>query len=475
MDTQMIKKYAEQWIEENKQEFFDLADYIWEHPELGLEEFGAFRAITGLLARHGFAVESGMGQMPTAFVAQYGSEGPVFGINVEYDALPGLSQKKDELCPSPVTEGAPGHGCGHNILGAAAIMGGVAVRYAIEKCGLKATVKLLGSPFEESSVGKPLIGREGHYKKLDFILDWHPWNYNRADCDRCNSVFVLKFHFKGKTCHGATPWDGGRSALDAGMLFGHALEMLREHVKPNGPEAASTINYTFTDCGPTFANIVPANTTVQLYGRFPDLAVSEDAFKRIMLCAEGAAMATETTVQREIVTYTHNKLPNMVLSKIVHENMQRYGPPAYSEEEHNRVKMMQSCMGLALDGLDMAIKPFGESETIICDTSEFSWNAPYATFWLSMGPAGGWHNWMITACAGSSIGKKCLYRAAQIMSASAIDIVSDPQSIGCAKAELNERLNGREYRCLLPEGHTAPLGINKAIMDKYFPDRIKGV
>jgi aminobenzoyl-glutamate utilization protein B len=468
-----IKKYVERWLNENKEEFHALADYIWENPELGLEEYLAFQKVTEIFKKHGFSVETGMGNMPTAFIATYGSNGPVLGVNVEYDCLPGLSQKKDSYTEDPVCSGAPGHGCGHNILCATAVMSAVALRYAIEEFNLDFTVKALGSPYEEASVGKAMIGREGYYNELDVILDWHPWNYNRADYDACNSVFVLEFVFRGKTCHGAMPWQGGRSALDAGMLFGHAIEMLREHIIPSGPEAPHTINYTFTDTGPAFANVVPDITKIQLYGRFNDLDVSQDALRRITLCAEGAAMATETKVERKFLTYTHNKLPNKVLAQVVHDNFQHYGAPDFSEQEQDFVKKMQDTMGLNPVGLDTSIKEFGPSETIICDTSEFSWNAPYATFWITMAPAGGWHNWMVTACAGNSIGKKTMDKATQIMAASAIDIMTNKSLIEEAKAEWKERLAGRTYECLLPEDHKPPLGINRETMEKYYPDRMK--
>lgn len=466
-----IKRHMELWLENNKKEFYELADFIWENPELGLEEYVAHKEVTKILENHGFEIKSGYGDLPTSFVATYGDKGPVMGINVEYDCLPGLSQVSDVPYPSPMQEGAPGHGCGHNILCATAVMAGVALRYALEKFNVDAVIKMFGSPYEEASVGKPLMGRAGVYNNVDFFLDWHPWNYNRADYDVCNSVFVLKFHFKGKTCHGATPWQGGRSALDAGMLFAHALEMLREHLIPNGPGAAHTINYTFTDTGPEFANVVPDRTSMQLYGRFNDLDVADDALRRVILCAEGAALATETSVSHEFITYTHNKLPNKVLAEVVHKNFEYYGTPEFTEEEQNFVKKMEAYMGLKPKGLNTELKDCGPSETIICDTSEYSWNAPYATFWIAMGPEGGWHNWMITACAGNSIGKKTMEKAVRILSGSAIDIVLNPETIKAAKAEFKERLKGRSYKCLLPEGHKPPLEINKATMDKYFPQR----
>ena len=471
MDTTAIKSYMNHWMEEHKQEFYAVADEIWEHPELGLEEYRAFGLLTGVLKKYGFQVERGQGGMPTAFVATYGSGRPVVGINAEYDCLPGLSQKCNVAHPDPVQEGAPGQGCGHNLLGTTSVFSAVALRHAIEKFGLTCTVAVLGSPYEESSVGKPLIAREGVYQGMDLIMDWHPWNYNRADYDKCNSVFVMKHHFRGKSAHGAYPWEG-RSALDAGMLFGMSLEMLREHIKPNGPDAASTINYTFQNCGPTFANVVPDITTVQLYGRFADLETSQDAFERIKNCAQGAALATGTTTDYELVTYTHNKIPNKVLAEVVHQNMELYGAPDFTEEEQSFVKEMQTYMGVEPTGLDTTIQPFGPSETIICDTPEFSWNAPYVTFWLTMGPQGvGWHNWMITACAGNSIGKKTMDRAAQIMTSSFVDIATSPETVANARAEWKERMAGRTYTCLMPDDHKAPLGINRETMEKYFGKR----
>lgn len=474
MDINDIKKYAEQWLEENKEQFYNLSDFIWSNPELGLEEFSAFTAVNKLLKEYDFEIENGIGGMPTAFIATYGTEGPVIGINVEYDCLPGLSQEKDKPYPSPIVEGAPGQGCGHNILCATAVKGGIAIRKVIEKFGLKATVKLFGSPYEEASVGKAIVGGTGAYKDVDCFLDWHPWHYNKADYDKCNSVFVLKYHFKGKMSHGAYPWQG-RSAFDAAMLFGHALEMLREHIIPSGPDAAHTINYTFTDVGAEFANIVPDKTVVQLYGRFSTLDVSKDAYERINDAAEGCAQATGTTVEREIITYTHNKIPNKALAEVVHNNLEHYGAPDFSNNEQEFVKEMQKNANLEQVGIRTDIDPFGPCETIICDTSEFSWNAPYATFWLAMGPTSGWHNWMVTACAGNSIGQKTMDRASQIMSASAIDLIMKPEIIKKAKEEWKERMGENTYESLMPKDHKPPLGANATVMNKYFPNRKRGL
>lgn len=472
MEHKEMKEYLFLQIEEQLADIYELSDFMWENPELGLEEYEASTRIKEMLTANGFTVEGGTGGLPTAFVASYGTGGIVAGINVEYDCLPGLSQRRDRSTQCPVREGAPGQGCGHNVLGPGAVLAGIALRAAVEKYRLPVTVKLFGCPYEESSVGKPVMGKAGAFDGVDFFLDWHPLDHNRADYDTCNSVFITQYSFRGKTCHGAYPWEG-RSALDAGMLFAHGVEMLREHIIPGSVESAHTINYTFSDTGPSFANIVPDTTSVILYGRFGELEIAQDVHRRVGLCAKGAALATETEVTERLITFTHPKLPNQTLAAVVHKNMKELGVPEYTAEEQDFVKELQRNSGLAEEGLSQKIEEFRFRESIITDASEFSWNAPYATFELALAPKGGWHNWRVTACAGNSIGKKCLKKAAEIMAASAIDICMNPEVIEKAKAEWKKRLGGRVYESLIPDDYIPPLGSNRRMMEQYFPERRK--
>ena len=272
------------------------------------------------------------------------------------------------------------------------------------------------------------MGRAGLYHNVDFFLDWHPWCYNRADYDTCNAYFNIKYHYKGKTSHGNSPWNG-RSALDAALLSAHAIEMLREHYAPAAADAANTINYNFPDIGPEFPSVVPDKTTMWVIGRFTTSDNMMDIISRIDKCAEAGALATGTTVEKQLITATHEKIPNKTLAEIVHRNFEEVGTPKFTEAEHEFVRKMQKSEGLDESGLDETLKEFGESGTALCDTSEFSWNAPYATFWTTLAPAGGWHNWMVTACARGSIGKKTMDNASKVMAGSAIDIITSPDTI----------------------------------------------
>lgn len=468
MEVRKVKQDVCRWIDDNKQEFSDVALYIWEQAELSMEEYNSAAKLTDVLSKYGFKIEMGVAGIPTAFIATYENGGPVIGFNAEYDALPGLSQKS--CCEkNPLKEAGPGHGCGHNLLGAAAINAAIALKLIAEKSDLKVTLKVFGTAAEEICIGKPFMAREGYFNDVDLFLDWHPWSYNRADYDTCNAYFNIKYHFKGQACHGNSPWYG-RSAFDAAMLQGHAVEMLREHIRPSmcGLDAANTINYTFSDTGPEIPSVVADRTTAWYIGRFDRAELMVEVIDRINKCAQGAALATGTEVETEIVTACHDKLPNKVLAEVMHKNMEEMGVPKFDEEEQQFAMGLQRKIGVEATGLDESILPFGGGGSVLCDTSEFSWFAPYATIWVTAGPAGtGWHNWAVVACTGSEIGMKAVNSAAKIIAATAVDVLADPSIIKRAKEELAERVAERTYIELLPNEAKPPVGINKENMEKF--------
>ena len=467
-DLKDVKDFIITWNEENTQDFYDTEKFIWEHPELSMQEFESSKALMDLLEKYGFSVESGVAGMPTAFIATYGEGKPVIGINAEYDALPGLSQDGEKLEKSALIQGAPGQGCGHNLLGTGGVKAAIAVREAIEKFGLKGTVKVFGSPAEELCLGKPYMGRAGCYDGVDAFLDWHPWSYTKANYDSCQAYFSKKYHFKGRTSHGNSPWHG-RSALDAGQLMGHAIDILREHIYPgNPPDAANTINYTYTSTGPEFPSVVPDYTTVWVIGRFETTEEMLGSLARVDKCAQAGALATETTVEEEVITITHHKIPNKVLAEKFYRNLQIIGVPQFTEEEHNKAKAIQKQLGQPENGLPTKLDPFEGGFTVLCDTSEFSWCAPYASPWIAMGMTGcGWHHWGVVRCAGDTMGQKSLDCAAKAISLTAADILCDEDVLPAAQAEWKERMGDRKYECLLPEGQQPPVCLNKDVMDKY--------
>jgi amidohydrolase len=465
MNAEPIKQALEEWIESNKDEFVECAMYIHAHPELGMQEFRAHAKLTELAAKHGFTVTSGVAGMPTAFVARYGEGHPQIAFSIEYDCLPGLSQKASAM-HDPVVQGGPGHGCGHNLLGTGALLAGVAFRYIMEKFGLSGTIVMFGTPAEELCIGKPFMAREGLFKGVDAFLDWHPVPTNTFVSRFSNAYFNKYYHFTGKAAHGNAPWNG-RSALDAGMLMAHAVELLREHISPGSERAANTMNYTFSDTGPEFPSVVPDKTSLWIVGRFNTTETMVDAMERLDACARGTAMATQTTVISELVTAINDKIPNETLAHLVHANYKRFGQMEITEDEQNFVKEMQRNEGQEETGLVQIELPPCEYDSGVSDISEYSWHAPTAMFRPAVFPPPVLHNWKVAAASGSSIGKRAVAYAAKVLSCSAADLVLQPDILKKAKDEHDKRLGGRTYTCLIPDEVQPPLTANKQAMEKY--------
>jgi len=462
------KKTGINWIEANSSRLIDFSKQIWNYAELGLEEHRSFRVLADFLSTEGFTLEKDVAGIPTAFVAAWGQGEPVIGLNCEYDALPGLSQEPTAQ-KQPVVPGAPGHGCGHNLLGTGSAGTAVALKKVMEKHLLSGTIKVLGAPAEEICVGKPFMARAGVFNGIDAIIDWHPYFLNMAIYDTCNAYFNMKYHFGGRTAHGNAPWEG-KSALDSAILMGHAIELLREHIPPGEPTAANTINYTFSDVGPEYPNVVPDRATLWCIGRIQTFQQMEPILAQVHRCAEGAAMATGTEVTKEFVTITHEKIPNSVLAGVLHKNLVEIQIPSYTPEEEAFARDLQKSCKAPEVGMDRQVQPFGPGSSGVSDNSEYSWFAPFAMLWVSTAPPGvGWHNWQINAASHSHLGWKGMLLAAKVLMASAVDLLLDGKIIQDSKAELTKRLGGREYRVLLPPNAPAPLDLNRKTMEKYRP------
>lgn len=301
------KRMVIDFVEDYSNRMCEISQAIWGFAELGLEEVQSAALLAEELEKHGFSVKREVAGMPTAFEASCGLGKPVIGIIAEYDALPGLS---NHAVPyrSPIREGAPGHGCGHNLFGTAGVASAIALKKVIEKFHLSGTIKLFGTPAEEICIGKPYMAKDGYFAGIDAFLDWHPDEITTAYYRTCNSYSSVKFEFHGVSAHGNKPWIG-RSALEAAELMGVAANFLRGHLDPgNPPDGASTINYTYTRCG-EYPNVIPDTAEAWYVYRIPTREELEAVHQRILGCAQGAAMATETTLEVKVLTGTHELIP----------------------------------------------------------------------------------------------------------------------------------------------------------------------
>ena len=467
-----MKKFALEWIEGNKERIIEICDKIWEYAELGLIEYKSSKLLADELEKHGFEVKRGVAGMPTAFVATWGEGKPVIGIMGEYDALPGLSQKKVPR-PEPLEPGKPGHGCGHNIHGTSGAAAAIAVKEAMEKYGLKGTIKFYGCPAEENFSGKVFMVRDGLFNDVDAVISHHPSTMNEVSLISSLAVNSAKFHFYGKASHAGASPEHGRSALDAVELMNIGVNYLREHVIQD-----ARIHY-IIEKGGDQPNIVPAYARSWYYVRAPERDELEEIYEWILDIAKGAAMMTRTKLEVEFLEGCYNLIPNRTMAELIVKNMREIGTPKYSQEDLEFAKEIAKTipreMKIAqlkkskrpgwerlIDKLidDEVPDPWGEGEVMhgSTDVADVSWQAPTVEFstaaWILGTPA---HSWQAVAQSGTSLGHKSAVFAAKVMAATIIDLLTNEQLLAKAKEEHKRRLGGKQYKPPIPPDHKPPL------------------
>ena len=470
--SEKAKQTAFEWVDENQERLAEISDEIWEYAELGYVEFKSAELLADEIEKHDFKVERGVAGIPTAFVATWGSGEPVIGVMGEYDALPGLSQKKVPE-KDPIKKGDPGHGCGHNIHGTSGLGGAIALRYAMEEAGIDGTVKFFGCPAEEMLSGKVWMVREGLFDGVDAVLSHHPSSMNTANLRSSNANNAVKFHFHGKTAHAAGSPEQGRSSLDAIELMNIGVNFLREHVIQD-----ARIHYVIEEGGGQ-PNVVPDYARSWYLVRAPERDQLEPIYQRILKIAEGAAMMTDTDLEVEFIKGIYNKLPSKTLSDAVTENMRKIGPPEYTDEEmefaekiaesisneDKRTTLWKSkrpnwekLMDVLIDRTIPEAWDEGEVSHGSTDVSDVSWQCPTMEFGTStyvLGTPG--HSWQNVALSGMSIGHKSLFFASKIIAATGIDLMTSPETLEDAWDELERRKAGREYESPIPEDLDPPL------------------
>src|SRR5262245_25378587 len=307
---------------------------IWTYAELGLEEYRSSARLIKLLQKAGFRVREGVSGMPTAFVAEYGSGKPMLGILAEYDALPDLSQGAVGV-RQPVSGQRGGHGCGHSALGTAAVGAALAVKEVYDKHGLKGTLRVYGTPAEETVIGKVYMTLDGQFKDLDACLHWHPGSRNKVWYGSSKALISAKFTFTGLPAHASGSPEKGRSALDGVELMNVGVNYMREHIKET-----SRIHYVITNGGGQ-PNVVPATAQVWYYVRANAHEDAETQFEWVKDIAEGAAKMSRTKVSVQVDTDCHEIIPNRPLSEVLFRNFQRVGPPRFDEADAKLARQLQ--------------------------------------------------------------------------------------------------------------------------------------
>lgn len=434
-----------------------LAMEIWQHAELPLTEHKSSQLLQSVLEKEGFALKVGVSDMPTAFVATFGSGSPVIGILAEFDALPGIG---NEAVPAKVPRAdgvTSGHGCGHNLFGPGSTIAAIALKRTMEEKGIKGTLVLFGTPAEEIGVGKVYMARDGYFDGLDAVLEWHA--STQTEVRNVSSIAINNFEveFFGQSAHAAgDPWNG-RSALDALEMMNFGVNLMREHVEPT-----SRIHYVIKSGGEA-PNVVPDYAKVWYFVRDKDRETVDKNYARILNIAAGAALATGTTHKVNLISGVYSYLLNRPLQLAMQSNLEWIGGPDYTAEEQEWAKKLQTSADKPTLGFDGAVIPLadgylksmGGPSTDAADVSQI---VPTVGLRVTTAPVDvPWHSWATVASHGTYAGVKGAIVASKVLAATGIDLFTQPQLLKDAKAEFDKMKNGKVYQTPLTKDQKPPI------------------
>lgn len=447
-ELEKLKADVLDMVESKKAILIEVSDAIWGYAEIALDEYKSSKLLADSIEKEGFKVDRGVADLPTAFVATYGSGKPVIGILAEYDALPGLSQ---ESLPyqKVLIEGAAGHGCGHNLFGAGSLGAALVIKDLMEEGRIAGTLKFFGCPAEEDVGGKLYMAREGLFDDLDACLAWHPSYETKVDVRGNQAIDDLEIEFFGKASHAAfDPWQG-RSALDALEMATFGVNLLREHVKPT-----VRLHYVIVQGGKV-PNVTPDYAKLWLWVRDSHRKGVKEVVSRIENIVAGAALATETTSKIINQGSYHEMLVNLAGSQIMQENLEKIGCPKYTEEEIAFALKLQRETKTEEKGMFCEVAPLEDAskdpEGGSSDVAEVSWITPTVHVSVTCTPYGiPWHSWAVVSSCKNSIGYKGMILASKLIAATALDFFYNPEIIDEMKIEFNEKRGDYIYQSGIP-------------------------
>ena len=439
------------------------SDRIWDMPELNFAENRSAAEHAAMLAAEGFRVTQGVAGLPTAVLGEAGEGGPVIAFLGEYDALPGLSQVAGADEPHPLEPGGPGHGCGHNLLGAGSLLAAAALKQWLAAQGIPGRVRYYGCPAEEGGAGKAFMVRAGAFADVDAALSWHPAAFSGVNEAKSLAFQMIDFSFTGQASHTAVSPHLGRSALDAAELMNIGANFLREHM-PDG----SRLHYAFLDVGGIAANVVQASAGLRYIVRAPTVPSLLDLAARIGRVATGAAIMTDTEVSSRVVSAMSNLLANAPLSAAMQSVLDHLGPPVFDDADRIYAARMQATVGeqavsgaYAIAGLRPGGGPLAEQAIPVgalilpqngsTDVGDVSWAVPTvqlrgATFAIGTQ----YHTWQVTAQGKSPAAHKGMVHAAKVLAMTAAELFRRPDLLRDAATALHASLHRQPWRSPLP-------------------------
>ena len=484
----MTKQEVYQYIEENRDVVINANDRIWEYAETAFAEFQSAELLCTELEKAGFQVKRGIADISTAFSASFGSGKPVIGLLAEYDALDGLNQKGGTAVKEPTSQeaaGKPGHGCGHNCLGAGVLAAALGIKAYLESDPTRSgTVIVYGCPGEEGGSGKAFMAREGVFDVCDAALTWHAGpNFSVTNGTSLANYQVL-YKFYGVASHAGSAPQNGRSALDAVELMNTGVQYLREHMIEK-----ARIHYAITNTGGFSPNVVQARADVLYLIRAPKSDYLAELYERVNDVARGAALMTGTRMEIDFIKACSEKIRNDTVARLIQNNMEQIPLPVYTQEEKDfAMAVREQCrncktpLQTAVDrcgpshrpeleelfaedvGIPEFLLPYHANDVPVggsTDVGDVTWICPTGSMMaLTTAAATPGHSWQFVACNNTSIAHKGTLYAGKVLAATAIDLLNDPETLAAAKEEHAKRVGPEGYKCPIPAG-VKPRAINQ--------------
>ena len=460
-----------------------MVDSIFSFGELGFQEIETSRFVTRILEENGFSVERGVAGIPTAWVARWGSGKPVISFGSDIDGIPKASQKPGVAYHSPIIEGAPGHGEGHNSGQAVNVTAALVLKEIMERESIPGTLMLWPGVAEELVATKAYLVRERLFDVVDMVLFTHvSHNLNVSWGDAAGSGLVSVEHtFTGKAAHGAgAPWRG-RSALDAVELMNTAWNFRREHLR-----LPTRIHYVITNGGDQ-PNVVPPLASVWYFYRELDYDHIKRLFDIGETISQAAAAMTDTEVELQILGSAWPRHFNKVIAETMYENIVQVGLPEWSEADVALALALQAEMGFdpeeenrgpwsGVAGLRTELtkirgpapKPRtgGGSD----DIGDVSWLVPTVTlrYPANFATGGGGHHWSSAVAMATPIAHKGSTAGAKVLALTALDFFLDPEKVGAAWSYFNDvQTKDVKYTPFIQESDSPAVHLNTGTMAEF--------
>lgn len=463
----------------------EMVDMVFSFGELGFQEFETSKYLTGILEKNGFAIEKGIANIPTAWMARWNNgDGPVIALGSDIDCIPKASQKPGVVYKDPIVEGAPGHGEGHNSGQAVIIIAAIIVKDLMIKNHIPGTLVIWPGVAEELLGSKAWYIRDGYFKNIDACIFTHvsgSFGVGYGD-PGMNGLVSVKFSFDGEAAHAAgAPWRG-KSALDAVELMDIGWNFKREHLKPT-----QRSHYVITDGGDQ-PNVVPSKASVWYYFRERKYEDIQSMYEAGIQIANGAAMMTGTTMKYQILGTAWPGYFNKPMAEAMYNNIKTVGMPVWSDADRQMAKAVLKLVDApAVDEEGKPVTPLKDKPDTLTgsapfswgggsdDIADISWNVPTIVLWYPANiPGTKGHHWADAIAMATPVAHKGTVAGAKATALTLIDMFTKPALLDSAKSFFTNVQNKNVHYIPFIKPNDPPATfLNKEIMDKYRPEMKK--